>query len=313
MLELTNYIKINEGGHSVEGCEPIKGNLAKGVADEIIGKLKSKFHCECTALGSTGKKSENQTSGDIDIAIEYDWDKYEDVLKFVKDNMTNNIGNINKNLHVFNIGYEYKDGEDIKMVQVDFMFTDNIEFAEFAYHSPDFTKNESKYKGMYQSALMMAAISCVPPEDINKKYTVEYFSDTDYNGKYKTEDKQVKTFWKLNFDQNKGLTIHQKTWEGKTKPLANPQTVKGTEEVITKDINKIIKLCFGDKATKEDFNSFESTIALLVSERYKYCNNNFLHRVRETFLNDWQIKMKTSPELLKELGDLLTEEINNVD
>ena len=301
-----------EAIHKLFGdCKPITEEEANNIVNDLSSSLKE-LGIDFRILGSFNKKVEGSLYNDIDIAVKYPFENGSELVSKIckeKEDKTK-LGKINEKFNTITISYKVKEDHD---AQVDFMFCDSVEYANFVFHSPDFKKQESKYKGMYQSALMMAAISCVPPEDINKKYTVEYFSDTDYNGKYKTKDKQVKTFWKLNFDQNKGLTIHQKTWEGKTKPLANPQTVKGTEEVITKDINKIIKLCFGDKAIKEDFNSFESTIALLVSERYKYCNNNFLHRVRETFLNDWQIKMKTSPELLKELGDLLTEEINNVD
>ena len=95
------------------------------------------------ALGSVGKKNKNQTCGDIDIAIEYDWDKYEDILNFVKEKFDCIIGNVNKQLHVFNFGYSYDEDGKQKIVQVDFMFTDNVDFATFAYNSPDFNKNES--------------------------------------------------------------------------------------------------------------------------------------------------------------------------
>ena len=45
MKSFTEFIQeslIYEGGHSIDGAEPIRGDLAKQVADEIIEKIKSK-------------------------------------------------------------------------------------------------------------------------------------------------------------------------------------------------------------------------------------------------------------------------------
>lgn len=309
MKSLIQYIQesyIIEGGHSVDGCEPIRGDLAKPIADKIIADLKSKFNCECAALGSVGKKGADKTSGDIDIAIEYDWEDYEEVLNFVKNTYNCPIGNINKQLHVFNIGYIYDEDGKEKMVQVDFMFTDNVDFAKFAYNSPDFTKNESKYKGMYQSALLMAAISNAPIEEVlGAEYTPEVF-DGEYDGKY---DGEVKSFWKMYFDQNDGLKVQQKTYAGKTKPTKNPSTVKGSEKVITKNVNDILKMCLGDKATKETCNSFESELKFLCSDDYKFYSKERLENIKDTFINDWQLKMKTDKSLMDELEKIINDEI----
>ena len=312
MKSLITYIQeslIIEGGHSIEDAQPIRGDLAKKVADEIIKVIKDKFNCECASLGSVGKKTKDQTSGDIDIALEYDWDNYQDVLDFVKDKFNCPIGNINNNLHVFNIGYSYVDGEEEKLVQVDFMFTDNVEFAQFAYNSPDFTKNESKYKGMYQSALLMAIISNTPVIDIlGKEYDKELFT-TEYNGKY---NGQVKSFWKLYFDQNQGLKAEHKSFEGKTKPLKSASTIKGDTKIITKNINEILHKCLGESATKDTCKTFENELSYIVSNDYKYKSKEQLEKIKDTFINDWQLKMKTSQELMNEFETLFNEEIKKL-
>lgn len=313
MKQLVEYIKealLTEGGHSVEGVEPIRGDLAKPVADEIIKLLQGQFKCEMAALGSTGKKGADKTSGDIDIAIEYDWDKKDEIKNFLLKNEEIKDGNVNEKLHVFNIGYPYKDGEETKLVQVDFMFTDNVEFAQFAYNSPDFTKNESKYKGMYQSTLLMAIVENTPVEDIlDKTYEPERFTKDDYDGSY---DGEIKSFWKLYFDQNEGLKAEHKTFEGKTKPTKNPTTIKGDTVKITKDIKQILNKIFGPKATKETCNTFENELAFICSDDYKYKSKEQLESIKNTFLNDWQFKMKTDPELIKEFEDLFDKEINDL-
>lgn len=301
---------ITEGGHSIEGAEPIRGDLAKPVADEIITKFKKVFKCECAALGSTGKKTKEQNSGDIDIAVELDWDKLEEVKKFAKDELNAIEGNVNNQLHVFNIGYTYDEDGKNKIVQVDFMFTDNVEFAQFAYNSPDFTKNESKYKGMYQSTLLMAIVSNTPVEDVlGDEYKEQLFTKEDYDGSYEGE---VKSFWKLYFDQNDGLKVEHKTFEGKTKPTKNPTTIKADKKIITKDISKILKMCMGDKATKDTCTTFEKELAFICSDDYKYKSKEQLEKIKNDFLNDWQLKMKTSNETMDEFKKLFDDEISKL-
>ena len=36
------------------------------------------------------------------------------------------------------------------------MPSDNMEYSKWMYHSPDFTKAESKYKGLFRNQLIMA-------------------------------------------------------------------------------------------------------------------------------------------------------------
>lgn len=310
MIHLSEYINnavLMEGGHSIGDAGPIRGDIAKKIAINIMSAINKEFNIECRPLGSTIKKNSNQTTGDIDIAIEYDWEKYDDILTFLKDKYDCSVGNINKSLHVFNIGYAYNDGEFDKVAQVDFMFTDDVEFAEFAYNSPDFNKNESKYKGMYQSILLMSIVSNTPITDaLGKEYAPEYFTENDYDGTYENE---LKNFWKMYFDQNDGLKVEQKTFVGKTKPTKNHSTVKGSKRIITKDINKILDMCLGPKATKETCKSFENEFEFIFSDDYIYKSKERLTNIMNDFLDDWQFKMKTSDELKYEFKKLFEEKI----
>lgn len=310
MIALSKFVKIFEGGHSIENAGPIRGDIAKEIAIKIMNDISNKFKIKCAPLGSTVKKSKSQTTGDIDIAIEYDWESYNDILSYLKEQYNCIVGNINKQLHVFNIGYTYIEDNKDKIAQVDFMFTDSVEFAEFAYNSPDFNKNESKYKGMYQSILLMSIVNNAPVEEIlGSKYNNEYFDKNDYNGKYEGE---LKTFWKLYFDQNDGLKVEHKTYEGKTKPLKNPSTIKVDKEIITKDINKILKLCLGSTATKETCKSFENEFEFIFSDDYKFKSKDRIINIMNDFFDDWQFKIKTSEELKKEFKELFDKKIKEV-
>lgn len=286
MRSLQQYIL--EGGHSIDIAQPIRGDLASKVAIDVIDILHKKFpNIECSPLGSTGKKTKDQSSGDIDIAIEYNWDKMNDIKDYIYQLSNITKGNVNDKLHVFNVGWEYNyDNDEKKIVQVDFMFVDNVEFAKFAYHSPDFTKNESKYKGMYQSALLMAILSCTPIKD--KK--IEYFDNGD-----------PKVIYKYFLDQSKGLYIKKMSYEGKDdKQLKNAKKIN--EEFVTSKPKEIINIALGPKGTQEDCNSFESLLSFICSD--KYINKDELNNIKDKFMNDWQIKMKTSQDTMNELSEL---------
>lgn len=302
MKTLNQYIKealVLEGGTSVSGAEPIRGDLAKPVADEIINKLKDKFDCKCATLGSVGKKTKDQTSGDIDIAIEMSWEDHEKVLNFIKSEYPDApMGNVVSSLQVFNFGYTYDDDGKNKIVQVDFMFVPDVEFAEFAYHSPDFTKNESKYKGMYASTLMMAIVANTP---IDKK-PILYTKD-DYDGKYEGEKKE---WWQYNFSQSKGLQILHKSTEGKSKPI-NAKTID-REEVTTK-VDKIVEICLGKEANKEICYTFENLLGFITSDKYSYRSKERLEKIKEHFMGNAQTKGKTSPEMWEEFGKMFDEAI----
>jgi len=290
---------INEGGTSVEGAQPIRGDLAKPIADEIISILQKKFKCKCAPLGSVGKKGKDKTSGDIDIALELPWEDHEKVLDFIKKEYPDApVGNIVNSLQVFNIGYKYNEEDQEKIVQVDFMFVPDVEFAEFAYHSPDFTKNESKYKGMYASTLLLAIVANTP---IDKK-PILYTKD-DYDGSYVGEKKE---WWQYNFSQSKGLQILHKSTEGKSKPI-NAKTIN-REEVTTK-VDKIVEICLGKEANKEICYTFENLLGFITSDKYPYRSKERLEKIKEHFMGNAQTKGKTSPEMWEEFGKMFDEAI----
>ena len=312
MKSITQYIKeslITEGGHSVEGVSPIRGDLASVVANEIISKISKEFNCQCAALGSTGKKSKEQTSGDIDIALELPWEDKDKVLDFIKKEFSDSKeGNIVSSLHVFNIGYKYDEDGEEKYVQVDFMFVENIEFAKFCYHSPSFINNESHFKGAWRTQLMMSVINSLDVNDVFPgKYKNEKFTSDDYDGSYVGEDKII---YRILFNKNDGLKVVKRSFEGKTKPVKNPKNIE--TPYLTKNIDEILKLCFGDDATKDTMNSYETILDFISSDKFKFRSKEFLEKVKNYLFTNDDLLHEMSPKTISDAKELFENTIKSI-
>ena len=303
LIEVIQEALIFEGGHSVEGAEPIRGDLAKVVADEIIEKVKDEFKIECAALGSTGKKGKNQTSGDIDIAVQMSWQDKDKLINFVKKEFKDcPFGNVVDYLNVFNIGYKYNEDGKEKIVQVDFMFVDDVEWAQFVYFSPNFLKNESQFKGAWRSTLLRGICACTPVEKVDKKYETEYFED----------GKTIKTFWKFTFSQADGLFADHKTYEGNKKPLKNPKTIKDDREYISKNIDTILHMCLGKDATRDDCNSYETLLNFIASDRYEFRSVEQLEKIKEWLFGNADLLREATDKVKKDAEELFDKTIKYI-
>lgn len=305
MKSFTEFIQeslIYEGGHSIDGAEPIRGDLAKQVADEIIEKIKDKFDIECAELGSTGKKSKNQTSGDIDIAVQMSWQDKDKLIEFVKKEFKDcSFGNIVDYLNVFNIGYKYDEDGKEKIVQVDFMFVDDIDWAKFVYFSPDFTKHESQFKGSWRSTLLRGICACTPVEKVDTKYKTEYF-----------EDGSIKTFWKFIFSKTDGLFADHKTFEGAKKRLKNSKTIKSDRDYISKNINTILYICLGKDATRDDCNSYETLLNFIASDRYKFKSVEQLEKIKRWLFDNDDLLREATDKVKKDAEELFDNTIKYI-
>ena len=209
-------------------------------------------------------------SGDIDIAVEMQWNE-ENVSKvktFIKEKLGNNIEVVDSpGLRLISLGFPYKLKGESNVVQVDLMFTTDINYAKFMYHSPDFIKNESLFKGLYRTNLLIIVCGKTPID--TTAYPTEYFGDEfgpQYNG-------EVKSFWKYTLSYDEGLKIVHKSFEGKKKPLKAPKTIKEDSILITKNLPDILKMCLGPKANISNCNSFETIVDFI-------CSPNYIHRTK---------------------------------
>ncbi len=243
-MNLTQYIKqqIFESGNAIQNASRIPPKTAILIYCEIEDKLLSKYKkLEVTPLGSIGKKRPDQTHGDIDIAVVCKSKKeLVEMIHSVFDG-DEKVTEINDNTtpSIISIGYKF---DTNKIAQVDFMFAEDLEYAMFFFDSPDFTKDESAYKGGLRGMLLSTIISNIPVEDGE----IEYFD----NG-------QIKSKWKHTLNAS-GIFKQFLSWAGSKGPLKNPRKQKELEQFVSRNPNEIMRFIFGDNAKPDLFRSAES-------------------------------------------------------
>lgn len=252
--------------NAIKGSEPIESLTASNVANAIISNIKSMYNIECCTLGSTGKKKPGDFSGDIDIAIQMEFNdiNINKARQMISKFYPGSPVYISYGFKIVSFGYCYMNNDEPMIAQVDLMFSNDIKYSQFMYHSPNYRLDESMFKGLYRTNLLCYIAGRVP---------------TDKEDVY--ENGELMDYWKYTLTYDNGLVIHHKTYRGKTKRLSMPQTVKEDTVFISKDPNYIVKLILGDNARVRDTNSFESLIKYLMSDNYKY------KEMRQLILDDY--------------------------
>ena len=285
MKKLVEYIKenlIQEGGNAVQS-NPIPAIIAPKVYDEIEKKVHSisKFkNIDMAALGSIGKKADDQTNGDIDIAVKVDT---KDELNEIVDTCFGNCEiNYNTMKTITSFGYPYNIDGYKGIAQVDFMIVKNMDWAKAYFHSPNLKTGESKYKGVVRTTLLNDIISCIPVKDAKD----EYFED----------GVTVKRHWKHTFN-TEGIFIQLVDFCGKNgKPVKNGKKLKEFEKLVTNDPINMIKFIFGDNGDINDINSAESLWKAIHDKKKFSWGDEVLKNIEEKFINDPQTSDKINKE-----------------
>ena len=216
---------------------------------------------DAAILGSAGKKLPGVTSGDIDMALSADKIagnlgaslndvifKFNEALKSLGLDTAMNVG-----LKQISIGApidgNYKNGTG----QVDFMLSRDLKWSEFMYHSPDFTKDESKYKGAYRNILLMSIIG---------KSFYEITKQTDKGETAEYEAYVIRL--------NKGVFKVRKSFEGKRGLVKNAKLLKEFDKEITNAPDDITDLLFNDSVKPKDIMTYENLKSLLESASFKF-------------------------------------------
>lgn len=273
---------------AIKNSLPIVTPYAINIANIILNKLKENLQIQACTLGSLGKKLDYEESGDIDIAINYEFTKEncDKIIDFINLNFskyrTPEIY-ISSGFKIISFGYYYlnydtynidnttpvDNKEDlIQIAQVDLMFSNNLEYTQFMYHSPNYRNLESEFKGLYRTNLL-TYIAGRKPTDKKDMY--------DDNG-------NLTDYWKYTLTYDKGLVLTHKSYKGKRGLLKNPHTVKEDTVFITDDIHEIVKLILGEEGTVADTNSFESLIKYIFSDKYVYKDK--VNDIISDFIND---------------------------
>ena len=285
MKSLVQFIKeslINEGGNAVT-ANPIPAYITPLLYKEIEDAiLKENPDIKMVPLGSVGKKNDDQFNGDIDIAIKLDNKK--ELSELIDKVFPDLEKNPNTTPSIVSISYPYNKEGKSGNAQVDFMIVKDIDFAKFFYHSPDFKKNESKFKGATRAKMLSIIVSCIPVEDAKD----EYFED----------GKTVKKHWKYTFN-TEGVFRQLLDYTGKKGPLKNPKKVKEFEKLIANDPDNCIKFIFGDNGKIEDCNSAES-LWKAVHDKNKFKFQDVVKKIEDRWFDEIE-ELKDKREFFENL------------
>lgn len=274
---------LNEGGNAIKSSSPVSGDKALPIAEKVIGILKERYpDTEFAPIGSVGKKNAEQTSGDIDIAVELDFSESENVKKVLEEKYPDMEIKSMKGLHILSVGLPYES----QVVQVDLMFFPDIELAKFFYHSPDFTKNESEFKGSVRNMLMTSILKNIPVQD--------YRNTTFENG-------HVKDLYKYSFNPEKGLVILHQSFEGKDgQERKTKQTIKDDTVEVSKNVEEIVKFMMGEDADLSTVSSFESMVDWMRTDKFPYSDFN-----EHIFEDLMEYVDKQTPEFMEDVRNYI--------
>lgn len=263
---------ILEGGKAVDGRRILQSEVPSIIdkADEILSGLGLVRGEDWDMVGSAGKKKAEDTSGDIDICIKKDrmkevlgsgdgrMDVYNDLAKYL-EGLGYDRYVVQPGFSQVSFGMPINDVDDV--VQIDFMLVRSLEWSKFTQASPDYTKDESKYKGHVRNVLMMCIVKyCF------KRTTKRVTLDDDSVVDGETENFVIRL--------TDGLYKTRKNWFGKKgdSMVKTANLMHEYDELITDTPQGLIDLLFND-GTMDDFLSFETLYDAFMSDRFKFPEN----------------------------------------
>ena len=261
---------ILEGGAAVDGRRILQSEVPSIIdkVDEILSGLGLVRGEDWDVIGSAGKKKEGDTSGDIDICIRRDrmkevlgsgdgrLDVYNDLGKYLAG-----LGYDRQKVSFDQVSFGMPINGDDDIVQVDFELSRSLEWSRFAKYSPDYRKDESKYKGHVRNILMMCIVKYCFKKTI-KRVTLD--DDTVVDG-------EIEAYVIRLAD---GLYKTRKNWFAKNGVNMNKteNLMHEYDELIADTPQGFIDLIFND-GTIEDFISFETLFDAFMSDRFKFPEN----------------------------------------
>ena len=257
---------ILEGGAAVNGRRILQSEVPSilNIVEEILSGLGLVRGEDWEMLGSAGKKKVEETSGDIDIYIKKnrikevlgsdDVDVYNDIRSYLEE-LGYNKFYIQTSINLISFAMPIKDEDDI--IQVDFTLVRNLEWTKLVYNSPDYTKDESKYKANVRNMLLQSIVgACF--KRTTKRVTLDDGS---------VVDGEIEKYIIKLAD---GLYKTRRNWFGKRNDIIKTvNRMHEYDELISDAPQDVIDLLFDD-ATIEDFISFESLYDLFMSDKFKF-------------------------------------------
>ena len=233
-----------------KGLRNLFPDEVKEAYDWVVNNILPLLHItlyDISPVGSYGKKTNNQISSDIDIAVS---------INAIKNNIidnTNPLDYINQKLQLANYNTKLIKGfnqvsfavplqrKRKGFAQVDFMLSRNLKWSKFIYHSPNFNKKESNYKGVVRTLLMMAVLS---------ESTRNILLKDNDNNTIEVESKVIRMPY--------GIFSTTRSFMGKRGLVKKSKLLKDFDKEITNEPIEAVKLILGKQYKPADCNSFET-------------------------------------------------------
>jgi hypothetical protein len=238
-------------------------------------------------LGSAGKKSANELSGDLDIGISADQIasanglKLSEVYDWVIDTLES-MGYETAKLPGFSqvsIAYPIK-GDKGNYVQVDFMMSNNLEWTKFAYIAPDFSKSESKYKLVYRNLLLAACVSIFDMKVLKQ-----------------TKDKIPVEVRKYALRWNDGVYSTVKSFASKTGGILKVgKLLKDKDVFVTQTPEELVDMFLGSQYTPNDIRTFEGLYDIVFNQESNV--KRYRNLIKQKFIESLTKSKLPIPELL---------------
>ena len=157
---------------AIKNSLPIKTPYAINISNVIINKLKNNLQIEACTLGSLGKKLDYEESGDIDIAINYDFTKEncDNIISFINTNFSK-YGTpeiyISQGFKIISFGYYYLNYDS---------YIDSHIKDDTNYYIDTTAINDQEILQIAQVDLMFSHINSVPRKSLGGKTPYEAFS-----------------------------------------------------------------------------------------------------------------------------------------
>lgn len=279
--------KIQEGGNAFEGVVGIKQKEVVPTVKSLFTKILKKLGLvslgdDCFLMGSAGKKAEGELSGDLDIGVSIDQIasangiKLSETIDWVAEKLEEMEYPtvVSKGFSQVSFPYLISGRKKEEYVQVDLLFTSNIDWAKFIHTSPNLAAGESKYKNAYRNLLLATCVSAFHTIVLKK-----------------TDDDIPLEVEKYTLKLNAGVYKVRKSWVGKKVPiLKRPQTIKGSEKLVLSTPEELVDMVFGKKYSVSDVATFERLYDLVfhkktnISQQREKILSNFIYSLESSKL-----------------------------
>lgn len=268
---------VCEGGNMFDNVVPIHQENVAATMDDIYerlieGCLGLEPEIDTASLGSTGKKLPGGTSGDVDIALDYNklkekWDLPEWNSKRIPEWMdlaheaADKCGvDFNMAATICSLAWPIAntDGkQEGEFVQLDLMPTTNLKLTRFGRFSQQEKEGETFFKGTVRNIMLSIMARCSYHKDLTDETHIKVLADG-------TEKEVHNEYEGWTYDGNTGLHLCHKKYgqfkvnsHGHKKGEWKPHADVIDSPVITSDPEEIVEMIFGPGVTLEDVDSVQ--------------------------------------------------------